>query len=333
MAMTHGIRSELGDRLDDVPRPIERLRTRSDRIYRGLALGGGLATLVILFLIGLFLLLRSIPAFRVAGWSFFTRLEWNPDGTTHRFGIAAIMYGTIEIATIALVIAVPVSIVVGLFLTEYAPRRLQAPLRSLVDLLAAVPSLIYGIWGFFFLQPHLVGVARFLSDHAGFIPIFRTTQANFASSPFMAGTVVSLMVIPITTSVVREVFSQTPQAEKEAALALGGTRWGMVRSVVLPFGRGGIIGGSMLGLGRALGETIAVAIIISPTFVISPHILQVGGNSVASLIANRFGDASQKIGIPALMAAGLTLFVITLIVNTLASMIVSRSRSGKGVEI
>src|SRR5262249_34934844 len=197
MAMTHGLRSELGDRLDDLPRPIERLRTRSDRVYRGLALGGGLATLVVLFLIGLFLLLRSVPAFKVAGWSFFTRFEWNPDGTTHRFGIAAIMYGTIEIATIALVIAVPVSIVVGLFLTEYAPRRLQAPLRSLVDLLAAVPSLIYGIWGFFFLQPHLVGVARFLSDHVGFIPIFKTTQANFASSPFMAGTVVSLMVIPI----------------------------------------------------------------------------------------------------------------------------------------
>src|SRR5689334_17697789 len=141
------------------------------------------------------------------------------------------------------------------------------------------------------------------------------------------------MVIPIATSVTREVFSQVPPGEKEAALALGGTRWGMIRSVVLPFGRGGIIGGSMLGLGRALGETIAVSIIISPIYAISPRILQSGSNSIAALIALRFGDATRSRGIPALMAAGLALFALTLVVNTLASVVVARSRSGKGVEI
>jgi phosphate transport system permease protein len=318
---------------DDAPRSVDPARSNADRVYRGVARAAGLSTLAILFLIGIFLVLKSLPAFRQMGWSFFSVSEWNPDGTTHRFGIAAVMYGTAVIAAIALVIAVPLSILAALFLTEYVPRSLRKPLTSLVDMLAAVPSLIYGIWGFFFLQPHLLGFAKWLSDNLGFIPIFRTSTPNFASSPFMAGVVVSLMVIPITTSVTREVFSQAPPTEKEGALALGATKWGMIRTVVLPFGRGGIIGGSMLGLGRALGETIAVAIIISPIFTISPKILQVGGNSVASLIALRFGDASTKYGIPALLAAGLALFVMTLLVNTAASFVVNRSRSGRGVEI
>ena len=317
----------------DVPRSVNPGRSKADRVYRGVARAAGLSTLVILFVIGLFLVLKAIPAFRQMGWSFFTVSEWNPDGTTHHFGIAAVMYWTVVIAVIALVIAVPLSILAALFLTEYAPRSLRRPLTSLVDLLAAVPSLIYGIWGFFFLQPHLLGFAAWLSHNLGFIPFFKTDTPNFASSPFIAGIVVSLMVVPITTSVTREVFSQAPAAEKEGALALGATRWGMIRTVVLPFGRGGIIGGSMLGLGRALGETIAVAIIISPIFTISPKILQVGGNSVASLIALRFGDASQQYGIPALLAAGLTLFCMTLLVNTAAAFVVNRSRSGRGVEI
>jgi phosphate transport system permease protein len=342
-----GARLSQGEALDDritmtvvldlgeaeTPRIVRPSRTRADRVYRGLTTGAGFGTLAVLVLIGLFLLLKSLPAFHLAGLNFFTVREWNPDGTTHHFGIAAVLYGTVVIAVIALLIAVPVSIMAALFIAEYAPTPLRRRLTSLVDLLAAVPSLIYGLWGFFYLQPHLLGAARWLSTHAGFIPLFQVPTENFASSPFMAGCVVSLMVIPICTSVMREVFSQAPPAEKEAAMALGGTRWGMIRTVVLPFGRGGIIGGSMLGLGRALGETIAVAIILSPSFIISPHVLQSGGNSVASLIANRFGDASQSIGIPALMAAGLSLFVLTLVVNTMASVIVSRSRSGRGVEV
>jgi phosphate transport system permease protein len=243
------------------------------------------------------------------------------------------MYWTIVIGVIALLIAVPVSIAAALFINEYAPRRFRRPLTALIDLLAAVPSVIYGIWGLAFLQPNFVGVSKWITDNLGFVPIFKTDNVNYAGSALIAGIIVSLMVIPICASVMREVFSQAPAGEKEAALALGASRWGMIRAVVIPFGRGGIVGGAMLGFGRALGETIAVALVISPIFLISPHILQSGTNSVAALIALQFGEATQQYGIPALMAAGLSLFVVTLVVNFFASIIVSRSRSGTGVEI
>jgi phosphate transport system permease protein len=284
-------------------------------------------------LIGLFLVLRALPAFRQMGMAFLTTTQWQPDGTRHQFGIAAIMYWTVVIGVIALAIAIPVSIAAALFINEYAPRRFRRPLTALVDLLAAIPSVIYGIWGLAFLQPQFVGVSTWITDNLGFIPIFKTDNTNYAGSALIAGIVVSLMVVPICASVMREVFSQAPAGEKEAALALGASRWGMIRAVVLPFGRGGIIGGAMLGFGRALGETIAVALVISPITLISPHILQSGTNSVAALIALQFGEASQKYGIPALMAAGLSLFVVTLVVNFFASIIVARSRSGKGVDI
>ena len=237
------------------------------------------------------------------------------------------------ISAIALLLAVPVAIAVALYINEYAPRRLRRPLTALVDLLAAVPSVIYGLWGLAYLQDHLVGFSGWLTDKLGFIPPFSTTGKSFSGSAFIVGVVVGLMVLPICTSVMREVFSQTPPGEKEAALALGATRWGMIRTVVLPFGRGGIVGGTMLGMGRALGETIAVALLVNPSYLISAHILQSGSNSIAALIANFFANASQSRGIPALMAAGLTLFAVTLIVNFFASIIVARSRSGAGVEI
>jgi len=316
----------------ETPRAIRTSRTTADKIYRSGALVAGFLTLAILFFIGAFLLVRALPALEKAGWSFFTTLEWHPDTPGGRFGIAAVMYWTGIIALIALAIAIPISLATALFITQYAPGSIRKPLTSLVDLLAAVPSLIYGMWGFFFLQPRLIGLSKWVNAHFSFIPLFKTDRPLFGSSAFIAGVVVSLMVLPITTSVVREVFSKTPVFEKEGALALGATRWAMIRTVVLPFGRGGIIGGSMLGLGRALGETIAVAIIISPIFTISPKILQSGANSVASLIALRFGE-SKAFGLSALMAAGLALFIVTLLVNSAASVIVGRSRSGKGVEI
>ncbi len=314
-------------------REIVVVRTRGDRIFRRLATGAGGATLAILGLIGLFLLLQAWPALRSQGLAFFTRFEWAPPPKGTEFGIAAILYWTIVIALIALVIAVPVSIAAGLFVTEYAPRRLRRALTSLIDLLAAVPSLIYGMWGLLFLQQRMVGLSHWLNDHLGFIPIFKVNNEAFGSSALIAGTVVSLMILPICTAVIREVFSQAPPGEKEGALALGGTRWGMIRAVVLPFGRGGVIGGAMLGLGRALGETIAVALIISPSFLISPRIAERGANSVGALIANNFGEAGSGLGLNALMAAGLVLFFLTLGVNTVASVVVARSRSGQGVEI
>ena len=290
-------------------------------------------TLALLVVIGVFLVVQSAPAFNLAGLHFFTTLTWQPDGTTHQFGIAAVLYWTLVIAAIALTIAVPVSIATALFINEYAPRTTRRSLTALVDLLAAIPSVIYGIWGLAFLEELLVQVSGWLADNASFIPLFKTDIPIYAGSAFIAGVVVSLMVQPICTSVMREVFAQAPPAEREAALALGATRWGLIRPVVLPFGTGGIIGGSMLGLGRALGETIAVALVISPIFFISPQILKTGANSVAALIALQFGEASRNYGIPALMAAGLSLFLVTLLVNFGASMVVARSRSGKGVEI
>jgi len=319
--------------VDDQPRAVEVTHTRADAVFRRIALAAGFSTFVIMALIGTFLLLRAIPAFHLAGLKFFTETLWRPDETHPVFGIAAVLFGTVTLALIALVLAVPVSVATALFINEYAPLRLRRPLTGLIDLLAAVPSLIFGLWGLFFLQPKMLGLSKWLSAHLGFIPIFHVTQgASLASSPFIAGVVLSLMIVPIITSVSREVFSQSPPGEKEGALALGATRWGMIRTVVLPFGRGGVIGGSMLGLGRALGETIAVALILSPAFLVSPHILQPTGNSVASLIALRFGEAKHN-GLSALMAAGLSLFVLTLLVNIAASAVVARSRSGKGVEI
>jgi phosphate transport system permease protein len=316
---------------------IEVKRPRSDRIYRGAATAAGSTTFIVMALIGTFLTVQGIQAFRVSGISFFTESQWLVD-QGGSFGIAAVLSYTVQIALVALAIAVPVSITTALFITEYAPLRFRRFLTSTVDLLAAIPSLIFGLWGLFFLQPQMVGLSRWLATHLGFIPFFRVesdqalTEGLFPGSTFIAGVIVSLMVIPICTSVMREVFSQAPAGEKEGALALGGTRWGVIRDVVLPFGRGGIIGGSMLGLGRALGETIAVTLIISVTFEPSFGILQQGSNSIAALIALKFSE-SNDLGISALMAAGLVLFMTTLAVNTVASIVVGRSRSGEATEI
>jgi phosphate transport system permease protein len=246
------------------------------------------------------------------------------------------------IALVAVIVSLPLSIGTALFISEIVPRRLKQTFIGLVDLMAAVPSVVYGLWGAFFLEGHVLGVSRWISTWFSWIPIFRVngadptnplaSQSVYTASTFIAGLVVALMVIPISCAIMREVFSQAPAGEREGAYALGATRWGMVRAVVLPFGKGGMIGATMLGLGRALGETIAVYMIISPVFSINLHILQVGSNSVSSLIALRYGDASG-FGLSALMAAGLALFVLTLVVNFTASAIVARSRSGAESEV
>jgi phosphate transport system permease protein len=318
----------------DVPRTVRPSRARSDRLFRGLATGAGTATLIILVLIGVFLLIRALPAFRLNGIiPFLTTFEWNTEGGTHTAGAGAVIIGTFIVAIIGLVIGVPISVFAALLVTEYAPRRLRKPMVTVIDLMAAIPAVIFGIWGFFFLQPRIIPVARWLTNNLGFIPFFQTTEPAFVASQFLVGVVIALMLIPTATSVIREVFSQTPQGEKEAALALGSTRWEMVRTVVFPFGRGGVVGGSMLALGRALGEAIVVAMLISPIFTVNTHILQTGGNTVGAMIANRFSESSPQYGVPALMAAGLILFLITVLINTLASFVVRRSRSGSGVEI
>jgi phosphate transport system permease protein len=309
-------------------------RSGADRIYRAVAYGAGAGTLTLMGLIGVFLLNKAWPALYSLGLKFFTTSAWIPQ--SGKFGITAVLLGTVIIAVVALVIAVPVATLAALFITEYAPRRVKRPITWLIDLLAAVPSLIYGLWGRSFLGPKIVPLSKWLAHHLAFIPFFNSPHATtFSASSFIAGIVVALMIVPLCTAVMREVFAAAPPGEKEGALALGGTQWGVIRDVVLPFGKGGMIGGSMLGLGRALGETIAVTLIISPDFNPSHlvHILQGGGNSIASLIALKFGESASGSGLSALMAAGLTLFAMTLIVNAVASTIVSRSRSGAATEI
>ncbi|MGW1722448.1 phosphate ABC transporter permease subunit PstC [Streptomyces sp. NPDC002306] len=320
---------------DDVPRRPATGRGLGDGIFRFQLTAAGVMVLALMAGVGLFLLQNAFQALRVMGPAFLTTEEWQPD--VHQFGIAAIITGTLLIALVAVALSVPLAIGTALFISDVAPRRLRYTLITLVDLMAAVPSVVYGLWGLFFLQGHVIGLSRWLSDWLGWIPLFTVdgthpgdplaTDSVYTASTFVAGIVVALMVTPIQCSVMREVFAQAPAGEREGAYALGATRWGMIRAVVLPYGKGGIIGGTMLGLGRALGETIAVYLIISPVFVIQPHILQTGSNSVSSLIALHYGDSSP-FGMSALMAAGLTLFLLTLAVNFTASSIAARSRSG-----
>ncbi len=316
----------------DTPRDLKPERPPADRVYRGITTGAAMTSLVVMGLIAVFLVVQAIPAFRTAGFSFLTTNDWRPDDDPAVFGIASMLWGTFVIATIALIIAVPVSIGTAVFVNEYLPPAFKKSFVTVLDLLAAVPSLIFGLWGLFFLQPHLSGVSRWLADWVGFIPIFKG-NGIYTSSMFISGVVLALMIVPIISSVSRAIVAEVPRSLCEAALALGGTRWGMIRQVVLPYSRGGLVGASMLGLGRALGETIAIALILSFDFTRSLHILQPGGASVAGTIALRFPEALDA-GRAALSAAGLTLFVVTLLVNMAARSVVARTdrRRGGGAE-
>ncbi|MGH3754768.1 MAG: phosphate ABC transporter permease subunit PstC [Pseudonocardiaceae bacterium] len=308
----------------------------ADRVFRLSLQGAGLAVLAIMSGIGLFLFYQGWTALSQAGLSFFTTQAWEPD--SNNFGIATALTGTLLIAGVALILAVPLATGVALYISEYAPPRLRRAGINLVDFMAAVPSVVYGLWGSILLQEQIIPVARFLSSTFGWIPFLRIHDADpndpladltvYKSSTFLAGIVVSLMIMPFICSVMRESFSQAPVGEREGAYALGATRWGMIRSVVLPFGRGGMIGGTMLGLGRAMGETIAVLMIITQVFQIQPEILRSGASSIAALIANRFGAASP-FEISALLAAGLALFLLTLVINFAAAAVIARTRSGQ----
>lgn len=318
------------------PRHISRRSTGADAVFAHSARAIGASVLVITGGVGLFLGYQGYPTLKRYGIDFFTERQFNPE--TDTIGIAAVLVGTFVIAAVAMSIAFPLALTTAIYISEYAPAKIKPTLVSLIDLMAAVPSVVYGLWGALLIMEHSSDLAIWIDHNFGWIPIFDVHGGNpdapqpvltqYAFSSFCAGIAVAMMVMPMACAVMRQVFSQTPPGEKEAALALGATRWGMVRTVVLPFGRGGIIGGTMLALGRALGETIAVLLIISPEFVIKFRPLERGGNSVSALIAGRFGEATTAAQLSALLAAGFVLFVITLIVNTLAAIIVNRSRSG-----
>jgi phosphate transport system permease protein len=314
-----------------VPRRIVTQHELSDRIFHGAVRTIGLSVLAITGAIGVFLGYQSIPTLHHYGLHFLTQTSWQPE--LDRIGIAAVLVGTIEVALVAMVVSFPIALGLALFISDYAPKRLKSWLVSLVDLMAAVPSIIYGLWGFFLLQPHAIKIARWLSQYLGWLPIFHVDtdanaavwqQSRYTSSAFIAGLAVSMMVIPLACAVMRAVFDQAPLGEREAAMALGGTRLAVARKVVIPFAKGGIIGGTMLALGRALGETAAVLIIISPAYVIKPRVLEAGTQTISALIAANFGNATAS-QLSALLTAGFVLFLITLVVNTIAARFVRRS--------
>ncbi len=305
---------------------------RGDRVFLGLTRGAGILVLVIMASIGAFLVWRAIPALRVNSVNFFTYQQWFPDATPPAqpaFGIAALTFGTVLTAVIAMTLAVPVGYGIALFVAYYCPRRIAAPLGYVVDLLAAVPSIIFGLWGLQYLMPRSQGLMAFLADHFGWIPLFRNDMGVYTRSVAIASIVLAIMILPTVSAISREVFVQVPLGHIEAALALGATRWEMVRTAVIPFGRPGMISAAMLGLGRALGETIAVALVLSAAFSVNWQITTPGGNTFAANIANRWNEAGS-VGLGALIASGLVLFIITLVVNMIARLIIERRRDFSG---
>lgn len=314
------------------PREITTEPRFSDKVFRGVVTAGGLSSLFILGLIAVFLGYQGFEILAREGFSFLTTSQWSVEVdsygaiTNSTFGLAAMLVGTMLCALIAVVIAVPISVASAIFLTFYAPGSIKRILVSVIDLMAAFPSILYGFWGLFVLMPSAEYWAKLINKYLGFIPIFEVEPRIFTRSPFIAGVVLAIMIIPIITSISREVFSQTPPDRIQAAYALGATRWNVVRTVALPYARGGIVGGSMLGLGRAMGETVAVYTVLNIVYQINWQVLFGAGGNVASLILLKFGEA-QPYEIKALMAAGLVLFLLTLLVNFIADQIIVRTGS------
>jgi phosphate transport system permease protein len=297
-----------------------------DRLFLGLTTASGVFVLLLIVAIAAFLVNKAIPAVQKDTTNFFTTKIWQPDNDPSTFGVAALVFGTLLSSLIALVIAGPIAIGIALYISDYAPRRLAAPIGYLVDLLAAVPSVVYGLWGLLFLVPHSEGFQNFLADHLGFIPLFSLGEGGVVGrSVMIASLVLAIMILPIIAAISREIFLQVPQANREAAIALGATKLEMIRLAVLPYSRSGVTGALMLGLGRALGETIAVALVLSLAPTTSFHILDAntGGTTIAANIAAQY-QAAEPLGQRALIASGLVLFVITFGVNGLARWVVSR---------
>jgi phosphate transport system permease protein len=290
-----------------------------------------MSSLLILTLIGLFLSIRGFQAFQTQGLGFITNVDWTAgvDGGKDTFGLGAMIVGTLVISTIALVVGVPLSVLTALYLTFYAPERIKKALVTLVDLMASFPSILYGLWGFIVLMPMAEYWAKLIHKYLSWIPTFSMPSPAFTRSPFIAGLVLAIMIIPIVTSVSREIFGQTPLDRIQAAYALGATKWAMIKAVVLPFGASGVVGGAMLGLGRALGETVAVYSVLNIVFKVNFQVLYGFGGNIASMIVGKWGEASLTES-KALLAAGFVLFIMTLLVNLLANFIVRRTvKTGK----
>ena len=299
----------------------------SDRIYELLTTACALVVPALVVSIAVAIFAAAWPAFAKLGLSIVTSSNWDVAGG--HFGAAPAVFGTLVSSAVALVIATPLAIGVAIFLSEFSPVWLRQPVGFLVDLLAAIPSVVYGLWGIFVLIPLLrEQVMPFLRDtlHLGATPFF--SGPAYGPSMLAAGVILAIMALPYISAVSREVLMAVPRSQREAALALGATRWEMIRDAVIPYARSGIIGGIMLGLGRALGETMAVTMLIGNRPEISASLLA-PGYTMASLIANEFSEATNDLHLSALMAVGVVLFIITLIVNAVARWLVwsvARSR-------
>jgi phosphate transport system permease protein len=301
-------------------RPVRRF---GDRVFAGSAQGAGILILVILAGVAAFLVVESLPAITAPAGDL-------PGGEGLVAYIAPLIFGTLLSAVIALLVATPLAVAIALFITYYAPRRIAQMLGYVVDLLAAIPSIVYGFWGVAWLAPQLVPFFRWLEDDLGFIPLFAGPASTTGRTMLTAGLVLAIMILPIISALAREVFGQVPALHREAALALGATRWEMIRMAVLPYGRSGVIGGAMLGLGRALGETMAIALVLSVSGGITFNLITSGNPStIAANIALEFPESSG-LDINTLIASGLALFLITLAVNTLARWIVNRRADFSG---
>lgn len=314
------------------PKTLSAPSTRQgDRLFKLAAAAAGSTIVVAILLIAAFLLIRAVPSLRANHANFFTSAQFSTtDPAKLEFGIRDLLMVTVLSSLTALVVAVPVAVGIAVFLTQYAPKRLARPFGAIVDLLAAVPSIIFGLWGIFVLAPNIEPVAAFLNRNLGWFFLFKQGNVSLAGGGtiFTAGIVLSAMILPIITSVSREVFRQTPHMQMEAAQALGATKWEVVRMTVLPFGRSGVIAASMLGLGRALGETVAVLIILRSAARPGHWSLFDGGYTFASKIASAAAEFSAPLPTGAYIAAGFALFVLTFVVNALARAIAGGKVNG-----
>ena len=302
--------------------PTEQTSKLGDRIFGGLSLGAGILILVTLAAVALFLITEAWPALGA------DPSEFDGDDNFLQY-VGPLLFGTIWAAFLALLIALPMAVAVALFISHYAPKRLAVTFGYFIDLLAAIPSVVFGIWGIAVLAPILArSVYPWLEDNLGFLPFFAGPASTSGRTMMTAAVVLAVMILPIITAISREVFLQTPRLHEEASLALGATKWEMIRQAVIPYGRSGVISGAMLGLGRALGETMAVAIILSPADLYSFNIISnQNPNTIASNIALKFPESSG-LEVNRLIATGLVLFAITFLVNALARRVASAGFSG-----
>ncbi len=296
-----------------------------DKIFLGLSTGSAILIMVILAGVALFLIVKALPAI-TANWTTNPNLVSGPTQGWSSFWayVTPLLWGTLWASFLALLMGAPVAIGIALFISHYAPRRLAGILGYLIDLLAAVPSIVFGLWGIIVIRPFLLPLQDFLNSYLGWIPIFGGIPSSTGSTILAGAVVLAVMILPIITSITREIFLQTPRLNEEAALALGATRWEMVQLAVFPYARSGMVSATLLGLGRALGETMAIALIISPSILFSTRILTEGENSqtIAANIALNFPIATE-LQRSALIGTGLMLFVVSLLVNVLARYIVT----------